>query len=113
MPTTLESRFPMIVAELRLRVSAAVKASAEMIAEDAKMKVADPAPVGVGLRAAIHVEREDVAEYSVVAGNDDVFYGHMVEHGTSHSAPHPFLIPAKEENTAEAVGLVSAALKGL
>lgn len=113
MPATLESRFPQIIAELRPKVSAAVKTSAESIAENAKTKVADPAPVGEGLRAAIHVEREDVAEYSVVAGDEKVFYGSMVEFGTSHSAPHPFLVPAAEEGLPEAVALVTAALRGL
>ena len=113
MPATLKSRFPMIAAELAPRVSAAVKAGAESISETAKTKVADPPPVGEGLREAIHVENSGPASYSVIAGNSDVFYGHMVEHGTSHSAPKPFLIPAMEERKDDAAALVTAVLRGL
>lgn len=113
MSATLKSRFPMIVAELLPKVSAAIKTSAEVIAEDAAQKAPDRTPLGDGLVASIHVEREKAGEYSVIAGDDDVFYGHMVEFGTSHSSPHPFLIPAMEEKKPVAEALVTAALRGL
>lgn len=114
---TLESRFPEVIAELRPKVGASIKASAELVEERAKAKV----PVGpdpVHLFDAIHVERESVGEYSVVAGgpvpgDEDVYYGHMVEFGTSHSAPEPFLVPALEESRPEIEALVTGALRGL
>jgi HK97 gp10 family phage protein len=113
MPATLKSRLPLIAAELRPKVSAAVKASAELIEARAKVRVHDRPPIGVGLVAAIHTEREGAAGYRVVAGNNDAWYGHLLEHGTSHSAPYPFLVPALEESTEEALALVRAALTGL
>lgn len=113
MPATLKSRFPEIIAEMRPRVGAAVKQAAEVIAEDAATKVPDPSPVAQGLIAAIRVERQAAAEYAVVAGDSETFYGHMVEFGTSHSAARPFLIPALEENEQNAEALVTAALRGL
>jgi len=72
----------------------ATKLGAETIERAAKERV----PVASGtLRDAIHTDRKKVAEYEVRAGNTEAFYGHMVEHGTSHSPPHPFLVPALEE----------------
>lgn len=110
MPATLKSRFPEITAELRPRVSAAVKAAAEGIENGAKERV----PVDTGaLRDAIHVERQGVAEYAVIAGDSAAWYGMLVEHGTTHNPPHPFLIPAAELGREAAEGLVQAALRGL
>lgn len=107
---TLQNRLPQIAAGLRPKVAAAVKVGAQRIAETAKERV----PVDDGdLQRAIHVERVGPAEYSVVAGDENVFYGHLVEHGTVRTPPRPFLVPAKEARTAEAVALVSAALKRL
>ena len=113
MPATLQSRLPLIAAELRPKVSAAVKLGAEAIAVNARGRVRDAPPIGEGLVAAIHVERAGPAAYEVVAGNDDVFWGRFLEHGTSHSAPYPFLVPATEEGRDTAVAFVDAALKGL
>lgn len=112
MAATLKSRLPLIAVELQPKVSAAVKLAAEGIAAHARAR----APVGapdVHLRDSIHVQREGPAGYYVVAGNDEVFYGHMVEFGTVHSAPRPFLVPAAEDGRDEAVNLVRAALGGL
>jgi HK97 gp10 family phage protein len=109
-PATLKSRLPMITAQLRPRVSAAVKEAAETIAVGAKERV----HVDSGdLRDSIHVERTGAAEYSVIAGDENVFYGHLEEFGTSHSPPHPFLVPAAEAGRSVAAGLVTAALRGL
>ena len=111
MSVTLRSRLPGIVAELQPKVSAAVKKTAEAIAEEARQRV----PVDEGdLRDAIHVQRTGPAAYAVVAGNGgDVFYGHMVEMGTTHSAPQPFLLPAAEAHLDDAVARVEAALRSL
>jgi HK97 gp10 family phage protein len=110
MPASLKSRFPEILVELRPRVSAAVKEAAEVVQEAAQERV----PVDDGdLYEAIHVERVGVGEYSVVAGNDDVFYGHIVEHGSTHSPAHPFMVPAAEASRFPAEALVTAALRGL
>jgi glycosyltransferase involved in cell wall biosynthesis len=50
-------------------------------------------------------------EFEVRAGSTEVFYGHIVEHGSTHTAPHPFLIPALEASRAAVVADVHAALK--
>lgn len=110
MSATLKSRLPEIVAELRPRVSAAVKEASEHVADEAKMRV----PVDTGdLRDAIHVERGGPATYSVLAGDSDAFYGHMVEFGTSRTAPRPFMVPAAEASRAVAEAMVTAVLRGL
>lgn len=113
MAATLKSRLPQIAAELRPRVNEAVEAGAEIIAERARARVPDAPPQGQGLIAAIHVEDAGSSGYSVLAGDAEVFYGHMVEFGTSHSAAHPFLIPAAEESREAVAGLVTAALRRL
>jgi HK97 gp10 family phage protein len=110
MSATLKSRFPQIIASIRPRVSVAVKESADAIKEGAQERVPRDTE---DLYHAIHVERVGVAEYSVVAGDDDVFYGHMVEDGTAHSAPRPFLVPAAEVERPLAEARVTAALRGL
>jgi HK97 gp10 family phage protein len=105
----LKSRLPLIAAELNPLVDAAVKTGAEGIASGARARVEVGAP-DVHIRDAIHVEREGLMRYAVVAGDDDAWYGHLLEHGTVHSAPKPFLIPATEDGRDEAVSLVRAAL---
>lgn len=115
MPVTLKSRFPEIRAELRPHVSAAVKAAAEDVRRAAQAN----APVDTGaLRDAIHVERRGVGEYAVVAGDGDVFYGHLVEHGSAvggrgrpPQAPRPFLVPALEANLVAAQLRIEEALR--
>jgi HK97 gp10 family phage protein len=110
MPTTLKSRLPEIAAELPNMVDAAIEQGAEVVAEYARFRV----PVEYGdLRDAIHVDRDSRSEYEVVAGDKEVFYGHMVEHGTSHSAPEPFLVPALEDAHDDIVHIVETALEGL
>lgn len=112
MGATLKTRLPEIAAELRPKVSAAVKHSAQVVAEDAEARV----PVGpptVHLKDRIHVERKGPAEYAVIAGDEEAFYGHMVEFGTSHSAPRPFLLPALEARQDYTVYTVRQALMDL
>lgn len=110
MPTTLKSRLPEIAAELRPRVGNAVRLGAERIKESARDRV----PVHTGkLRDGIEIDRRGPTEYAVVAGDRDVFYGHLVEFGTSHSAAHPFLVPAAEQNRQVVERLVIEALRRL
>jgi HK97 gp10 family phage protein len=108
--TTLRSRFPEIEAELRPRLGEAVRLAAEAVEQAAKARV----PVATGkLRNSIHTEMRGLDEAVVLAGDGDVFYGHMVEHGTVHSPPRPFLVPAMEESRAAAVALAVRALRTL
>lgn len=114
MSATLKSRLPEIAAELRPRVSAAIKEGAQAVATDAQDRV----PVGppdVHLRDNFHVTRLGPAEYEVSVGDraGGPFYAHMVEHGTSHAAPRPFLIPALEANRSNVEQLVRASLVSL
>jgi HK97 gp10 family phage protein len=106
---TLVNRFPRIMAELGPKVNLALLAGAEQIAQDARGRV----PVESGsLRDAIHVD-SDHDGHLVVAGDNDVFYGHFVEFGTSNNAAHPFLIPATESNRDNVIELVAGALRSL
>ena len=105
-----QSRIPRIVAELAAKMDAGSRAAAELIAARAK----DRAPVRTGkLKNAIHVERERAGEHAVVAGDRDVFYGHIVEHGGAHSAARPFLVPALEESRDDAVALARGLMADL
>jgi HK97 gp10 family phage protein len=105
----LRSRLPEIAAAIPQVMDEVEEAGAEMVARDAKARV----HVRSGdLREAIHTDKQDEGTY-VVAGNTEVFYGHMEELGTSHSAPHPFLVPALEENIEPIVRLAAVALRRL
>lgn len=112
MPATLKSRLPEIAAEIRPKVGSAVKWGAERVAEDAADNL-DLGPEPIHLAERIHVERRAAAEYAVVAGDEEAFYGHIVEHGGVHSAPHPFLVPALEGRRDDFIALVTGALRGL
>lgn len=103
----LKSRFPAIAAELEPLTREALKAGVDIVQERAQARV----PVETGeLRDAIHTSSEPEGEY-VVAGDSHAFYGHLVEHGTTHTPPRPFLVPALEESKKEILGLVVAALR--
>jgi len=105
-----KSRLPLIAAELEPRLEAIAAAGAELVAARARDRV----PVRTGkLRDAIHVEHTEPGEYAVVAGDTDVFYGHIVEHGGAYTPARPFLIPAGEEARPEIVKLAAAALRTL
>lgn len=96
------SRLPLIADRLPIVVDEELSQGTEKIALSAEARVA----VESGqLKSTIHVERRGESCYLVVAGDNEAFYGHLVENGTSHSAPQPFLVPAFEENRA---GLLSA-----
>jgi HK97 gp10 family phage protein len=102
----LTSRIPKITAEMLPAVEAALEVGAQQIADAAKGRV----PVNTGrLRNAIHVARGDRG-FEVRAGNNEAFYGHIVEHGSTYAAPHPFLIPALEESRAKVIADIHTAL---
>lgn len=104
-----KSRIPRITIELEGHLEAAVKAAAALVAARARDRV----PVNTGrLRDAIHVE-EGASEATVVAGDTEAFYGHIVEHGGAHTPPHPFMVPAAEESRGEIAELGKRALRGL
>lgn len=110
MAATLKSRLPGIAASLQPRVSAAVKEGAERIREAAQERVRVRTEE---LHHAIHTEHVGPAAYAVVAGDDDAFYGHMLEFGTAHSPAFPFLVPAVEAEKDTVVDLVHIALGDL
>jgi len=86
------SRISLFAARIDHEIDQGVEQLANEIAADAKDRV----PVASGaLRDSIHVEKTPDG-VKVVAGNDKVFYGHLVEFGTVHSGARPFLIPAAE-----------------
>lgn len=112
MPATLKSRLPAIAASLRPRVSAAIKIGAEGIARDASERVA-VGPDPHHIRDDIYVERTGPAEYAVIAGREETFYGHILEHGGATSSPRPFLIPAAEAGEKQTVAAVTTVLRRL
>lgn len=107
MPVTAKlivNRFPAIIAGLEGRGEIAAKMIAEEIESGAKERV----PVGYftpHLFEAIHTEKVEDG-YAVIAGDSKVYYGHMIEYGTTTQGAQPFLHPA-----AEAVDVVSVASK--
>lgn len=76
--------------------------TAERIVEGAKERVPVDPNAETHLRDAIHVH-EDEDGVSVVAGNREHWWGHILEHGSVKMAPRPFLMPAVEEQTAQFV----------
>ena len=103
----LESRIPQIALDLHPAVQYAIEAGGELVAEAARGRV----PVLTGrLRDSIHVDSQDEGVY-VIAGDNKVFYGMLVEHGTRYAPAHPFLLPALEENRAEIERLAAKAVK--
>ena len=104
---SLTNKIPEILKELDPAVRAALVRSAQGIVQDAKDRV----PVETGrLRDAIHWEPTEEG-ISVIAGDQKVFYGHMVEHGSVHNAPRPFLVPALEQNRDEIERNVAEAVR--
>jgi HK97 gp10 family phage protein len=109
MAVFFKSRLPQISLEIRVRLDDLVDETAEAIASAAKDRV----PVDSGkLRNAIHTEeRPDGAH--VVAGNEEAFYGHIIEHGSVKTPPRPFLVPALESERTQAEAKGQAILRGL
>jgi HK97 gp10 family phage protein len=109
----LESRIPEIVAELPAKLDAVAEAGAELISATAQEKVQVSPGDGPHLRDRIHTEKVKTGTHAVIAGDGETWYGMLLEHGTSHSAPHPFLVPALEEDKPEVVALAEAAVRTL
>lgn len=105
----LRSRIPQIIAELDDKLREGVVDVAERIADGAKERVS----VDTGaLRDAIHVEADEES-VRVVAGDGDVFYGHIIEAGGVNTPPHPFLVPAFEAERQDLEDIVSEHLDNL
>lgn len=104
------NRLPGIAAFLNGALPNAIAArGAVMVAERARELV----PVDDGeLRDAIHIEKEGHGSFSVVAGDPNVFYGHIVEHGGVSTPPQPFLVPALEMSTGEIVADARSMMAG-
>src|SRR5262245_57114040 len=107
---TLESRLPEIAAELRPRVSKALRMGADTIAQDARNAV----PVESGdLRDSIDVAASGAGRWQVRAGNREAYYAGLVEFGTSQRAATPYLVPAVEKNVDYVEELVAVVLRSL
>jgi HK97 gp10 family phage protein len=109
----LKSRIPEIAAELAAKMDGVAAAGAELIAADAREKVHVGPGDGPHLKDHIHTEKVKQGTHAVVAGDKDAFWGHMLESGTTHSAPYPFLVPSLEEDRPEVYSLAEAAARTL
>jgi HK97 gp10 family phage protein len=104
------SRIPQITREMEPAVAESLRVGAELVASAA----AAGAPRGGGIHHIaddIHVVRNGHLEYLVRAGKKDTFYGHILEHGSVHAAPHPFLVPALRATSREVVDDVRLGIK--
>lgn len=112
---TLSSRLPAIAASLRPRVSAAIKETAEIVADDARTRV-ELGPPPTHIKENINVRRKEAAGYLVevdVADPKGFPYGFAVEFGSVHAPAYPFLIPALEAHAETAERLIAASLRRL
>jgi HK97 gp10 family phage protein len=110
MAAKLKSRLPEIAAELAPKMDAVMATTARTVEAKAKARVS----VDTGrLRSRIHVERTGIAEYMVIAGDDQAFYGHIVEHGGAHTPARPFLVPSLEDTRREIRKFAAEALRSL
>lgn len=110
------SRLGEIAADLPVRVDAAIVRGAHLVAADAERRLA-PHRYSGELEQQVHVDDRQRTGVYVIAGDPKdpsfAFWGHMLEHGTSHSPPYPFLVPALEQNVTAIEGLVRFAMRGL
>lgn len=102
----------MIERAIAVRLSRAMRVTADLVREDARSRIND-GPPDVHLRDHLHTVREAPASYAVVAGDDEAWYGHIVEGGGALSAPRPFLVPALEAQAEDGVARAARALRGL
>lgn len=106
----LQSRLDNIARSIDDEIDTALRLGAEAVAAAARERVV----VDSGdLKNSIHVERKGIDVYTVVAGDDDVYYGHMVENGTTRTPPRPFLVPSLEANRDNILRAVDDALENL
>jgi len=105
------NRLPEIIATLDDELDDMANDLVKAVANEARLRV--PFETGA-LQRAIHVERNGEGSYSVIAGDDDAWYGHIVEFGSVQSGPgQPFLLPALEHQRLRVGELARRALKDL
>lgn len=111
-----KSRIPRVASALEIAVDAALVEGANRVKDDAERRLAPHRHTGE-LERQLRVDDRKKAGIYVVAGDPKdpnfAFWGMLLEHGTAHSAPAPFLVPALEENRAGIVTLAEAAIKAL
>jgi HK97 gp10 family phage protein len=105
----LKSRIPQIIVEIDVRIAEVIDRGTDQVERDAKARV--PRKTNK-LHDAIHKDPQDDGTY-VVAGDDEAWYGHLVEYGTVRTTPQPFLVPALEENRADIITDGQRALRRL
>lgn len=91
----------------------AMAAGARKIRDEAKRLVpVDDGTLREGIVVARKVKKSRTRKGSVVVGirGDGRFYAHMVEWGTSHSAPNPFMRPALDNASDEALKVIGPKL---
>lgn len=112
-PNKVYSRLAEISAELPKLVDDALKEGAELVAADAERRL-EPHRLSGALEGQIYVDDKKRAGIYVRAGDPKdpsfAFYGHLIEFGTSHSPPFPFLVPALEENAGTVERLARVAI---
>ena len=106
----LKSRIPHIIVEIEILGDWIEETGAEAVEQKAKQRVRRRSGA---LHDAIHVEHEREGAYVVAGNEDDVFYGHILEHGSTTAPPYPFLVPSLEEEREPIVQMATAALKRL
>jgi HK97 gp10 family phage protein len=112
MAASLQSRLPAISAELRPRISAAIKAGAEAVAEtEAELLPRSDNEPHIADR--VTVVRSGPAEYRVVVGDDELYYGWFLEAGTVYMEAQPTLVPALDIEQEAIVAGATAVLKAL
>jgi HK97 gp10 family phage protein len=105
----LKSRIPQIIVEIDVRIAEVIDRGTDQVERDAKARV--PKRTNT-LHDAIHKDEQDDGTY-VIGGDDEAWYGHLVEYGTVRTTPQPFLVPALEENRADIITDGQRALRRL
>jgi HK97 gp10 family phage protein len=105
----LKSRIPQIIVEIDIRIAEVIDRGTDQVERHAKERV--PRKTSK-LHDAIHKDEQKDGTY-VVGGDDEAWYGHLVEYGTVRTTPKPFLVPALEENRADIISDGQRALRRL
>ena len=110
MAVNLKSRIPQIQAELVARMAKVVDETADVIVEEAKMRVPKDTH---NLENSIHSEPAGPMSRHVIAGNEEVDYGLYVEFGTGNRPATPYFVPAVEDARGKVQGIGFRWTKGL
>lgn len=95
---------------LKLLRRAARKAGAILRDEAARRAPRDSGDLAAGMT--MRTRKEDATSISLEVGpSKKQFYGHMVEGGTKHTRPQPFLGPAMDAKGEEAAGVFMEILR--